>query len=113
MSVSIAGRKHSAQKPPMSKRSKKIMDIVEMLLRSADGRVLLATIRECHRKEKRLSQEIMELQSTRLTAEMDLVRKHKISPHDLFYVQIGVDALELKDLRNPKIFTRLKERMSQ
>lgn len=94
-------------------RSKKIMNIIEMLLRSADGRVLLATIRECHRKEKRLNREIMELQSTRLGAEMDLVRNHKISPHDLFYVQIGVEALELDDLRNPKILNRLKEKMSR
>lgn len=88
--------------------SKKITNIIDMLLRSDSGRALLATIRECHRHEKRLSQEINELQCKRLDAEMRLVTKHKINPQDLFYVQVGVDMMELEDLRNPKILTRIR-----
>lgn len=100
MGISIESRK--SVKPSgrgQSKRSKRIMDMVDTLLRSDDGRMLLSTIRECRRREKRLNQEIMELHAKMLEAELSLVRNHKIRPQDLFSVEVGVDMLELEDLR--------------
>jgi hypothetical protein len=99
MSIKISGRVKAVSEPRLPVRGwKKAQSIIRELLKHKEAIGLLATIRTCHREWLRLCKLSEQMNSMKLEAELQLVKKFGISVSDLFYIELAVDLKETEIL---------------